>query len=94
MTLAAWKRIDVALPVTVTIVDGETFTGCLFSSNSRSFIVTGEDGRRWYHWPTKADRVQADTANGTVKAGDQLTWIDSRWRTVTLTIRKEEPCAP
>jgi hypothetical protein len=94
VTLKAWRSIDVALPVTVTVVDGETFKGCLFKSNRVSFAVLGETGPpRRYHWPTRDDRVRADTANGTVSAGDSLTWLDGRDRTVTLTIRGETRCA-
>lgn len=93
MSLKAWKAIDVALPVTVTVVDGETFAGCLLLSTRISFAVIGEHEIRRYHWPSRADRVRADTANGTVRAGDQLTWIDGRDRTITLTIRTEPRCA-
>jgi hypothetical protein len=93
VSLKAWRSIDVALPVAVTVADGETFAGNLYASNRVSFIVTGETGRRWYHWPAQVDRVRADTANGTVRAGDHLTWIDSRDRTITIAIRQEPPCA-
>lgn len=91
VTLKAWKEIDVALPVTVTVVDGETVTGNLHLSNRLVFLVTGEHETRWFFWPARDDRVRADTANGTVSAGDSLTWLDSKDRTVTLTIRKEKP---
>jgi hypothetical protein len=89
MTLKAWRSIDVALPVKVTVVDGETVTGNLRLSNRVSFAIAYETGVRRFHWPARDDRVRANTANGTVRAGDSLTWLDSRDRTVTLTIRSE-----
>lgn len=90
MTLSAWRSIDVALPVTVSVVDGETFSGCLFLSNRLSFVVLdAEGGWRRYRWPHHPDRILADTANGTVAAGDTLTWLDSQDRTITLTVWKE-----
>jgi hypothetical protein len=91
VSLKAWRSIDVALPVKVTVVDGETVTGNLRLSNRISFAIACETGVRRFHWPARDDRVRADTANGIVSAGDSLTWIDSKDRTVTLTIRKEKP---
>lgn len=83
MTLADWKRIEVGTPVEVTVSGVAPFAGNVFSSTRTFLRVIGEHEIRTYRWPTAAyANCESDT---------RMSWTDDRWRTVTVTIRKEEP---
>lgn len=87
MTLAAWKRIEVGTPVTVAVTNTDPFAGNVLSSTRTFLRVIGEHEIRTYRWPARVSyaHFESDT---------RMSWIDDSWRTVTLTIRKEGPCAP
>jgi hypothetical protein len=87
MSLSAWKRIEVGTPVTITVTNTEPFAGNVLSSTRTLLRVIGATEIRTYRWPARASdaHFESDT---------RMSWIGDRWRTVTLTIRKEEPCAP
>lgn len=66
--------------------DTDPFAGNVFSSTRTFLRVIGATEIRTYRWPPTLERVLDDTG--------RLVWFDDRWRKCTVTIRKEEPCAP